>query len=261
MMRPIVFKLGLSLLCCLAPFGAGCGRDDGARENRASVNDVRASSAATTTSTARSSRESESAASAPESNVETDAKSKSESRGESESGASASGVAASDACALIEKSEVAAVQGLDVQQVQPTAQKSGDLYVSQCYYTVVSADGSKNFSVYVQLIRPDPKGARTRARREFWAARFGREGRERRREAEERGGAREEEAEAINAPVRVAGVGDEAFWLGSSRGGALYVLKRDKESVLRVTAGGEGGARADVEKAKTLAKKALARLN
>jgi len=163
-----------------------------------------------------------------------------------------------DACALIEKSEIASVQGVEVQQVQPTSQKHGDLNISQCYYTVISADGSKNLSVYVQVIQLDPKSARRDALKEFWEERFRSESRERRgEEREER--EREEEEEAINPPVRVPGIVDEAFWLGTSRGGALYVLKKDK--VLRVTVGGaDDSAKAQIEKSKTLAHKALARL-
>jgi hypothetical protein len=162
-----------------------------------------------------------------------------------------------DACALIEKSEIASVQGAEVQQVQPTSQKNGDLHISQCYYTATSADGSKNLSVFFQLIQLDSRSARQDALKEFWKERFGRESTEKRREEkEEREGGEEEEA--INAPVRVSGIGDEAFWLGTSRGGALYVLK--KEKVLRVTVGGADDAKAQIDKSKTLAKKALARL-
>jgi hypothetical protein len=155
------------------------------------------------------------------------------------------------------------VQGIEVQEVRPTSQRYGDLDVSQCYYTAVTADGARNLSVYVQLIRPGVGSAGRDALKKFWEERFGREAREgrrgereERREREERGG--EDEGERINPPLRVSGVGDEAFWLGSSRGGALYVLRKD--GVVRVTAAGSGDARDDVRRTKALAKKALARL-
>jgi len=153
-----------------------------------------------------------------------------------------------DACALIDKSEIASVQGVEVQQMQPTRQKNSDLDISQCYYTAIS--GSKNLSVYVQVIQRDPKSAPRDALKEFWKERFGSESKEKRREEKD-------EEEAINPPLRVSGVGDEAFWLGSSRGGALFVLKKDR--VVRVTVGGSD-AKAQIEKSKTLAKKALTRL-
>jgi hypothetical protein len=155
-----------------------------------------------------------------------------------------------DACALIEKLEIASVQGVEVQQLQPTSQKNSDLDISQCYYTAISADGLKNLSVYVQVIQRDSKSAPRDALKEFWKERFGRESKEKRREETD-------EEEAINPPLRVSGVGDEAFWLGSSRGGALFVLKKDR--VVRVTVGGSD-AKAQIEKSKTLAKKALTRL-
>ena len=168
-----------------------------------------------------------------------------------------------DACALVLKSEIAAVQGAEVQQAQPTMQKNGHLDISQCYYTAVSADGKKNLSVYLQVIRLNPQSSERGALKEFWEESFRRASKEKRgeeseEEREARGG--EEEEEAINPPVRVSGIGDEAYWLGSSRGGALYVLK--KKRVLRVTVGADsdGGAKAQMEKSKTLAQKALARL-
>ena len=168
-----------------------------------------------------------------------------------------SGPASLDACALIEKSEIASVQGVPVQQMQPTSQKHGDLVFSQCYYTAISADGSKNLSVYVQVIQRNSTSARRDAVKEFWEERFGRESKE--RESKEKRKEEKDEEEAINPPLRVSGVGDEAFWLGSSRGGALFVLKKGK--VLRVTVGGPNDANAQIEKSKTLAKKILTRLN
>jgi hypothetical protein len=163
-------------------------------------------------------------------------------------------VAALDACTLIEKSEIASVQGVQVQQTQPTSQTAGELNISQCYYTVI--DGSKNLSVFVQVIQRDPKSASANALKEFWEKKVVREGEE--HESKEKSAAKYEEEEELGPSLRVSGIGDEAFWLGSSRGGALYVLKKDK--LLRVSVGGTDDAKANLEKSKTLAKKALARL-
>jgi hypothetical protein len=169
---------------------------------------------------------------------------------------STSGPASLDACALIEKSEIALVQGMPVQQIQPTSQKHGDLDFSQCYYTAISADGSKNLSVYVQVIQRNPTSARRDAVKEFWEERFGRESKE--RESKEKRKEEKDEEEALNPPLKVPGVGDEAFWLGSSRGGALFVLRKDR--VVRVTVGGTDDRKTQIEKSKTLTKKALMRL-
>ncbi len=228
------FKLGISLLCFLVSLGYACQSKSGINQN---YTQGRALPPAAATPDAVGMK------------------------GEAKSEADAvSSAGAIDACALIEKSEVASVQGGEVQQMQPTSQKNGDLDISQCYYTVTSAAPSKNLSVFVQLIQLNPGSARRDALKEFWEERFGRESKEKMREEREKREQREaeEEEEAINPPSRVSGIGNEAFWLGSSRGGALYVLK--KEKVLRVTVGGADDAKAQIERSKTLAKKALARL-
>ena len=217
------FKLGISLFCFLVSLGYACESKSGIGQNPAPG--------------------------------------RAEIKGEAKpEAATASSAGALDACALIEKSEIASVQGAEVQQMQPTSQKSGDLEISQCYYTATSAAPSKNLSVFVQVIQLAAGSARRDALKEFWEERFGRESKEKKREEREKREAREEaeEEEAINPPLRVSGIGNEAFWLGSSRGGALYVLR--KEKVLRVSVGGEDDAKAQIERSKALAKKALARL-
>jgi hypothetical protein len=222
-------KLAFSLICFLVSPGNACESKPGAAQNPAHMNASRTAAAATTNP------------------VEVKSEAKSEA-------GSASSAGSLGACTLIEKSEITSVQGVQVQQMQPTSQKSGDLVISQCYYTAISADGSQNLSVFVQLIQRDPKSSRRDALKKFWEERSGRDSVEKRKEEREE----KEEEEAINPPLRVSGVGDEAFWLGSSRGGALYVLKKDR--VVRVTVGGPNDVKAQIEKSKALAKKALARL-
>ena len=74
-------------------------------------------------------------------------------------------------------------------------------------------------------------------------------------EAKERGG---EEGEPEAKPEAVAGLGDEAFWLGTGTFGVLYVL--DPEAILRISVGGPGDREAKLAQSRTLAAKALARL-
>jgi hypothetical protein len=59
-------------------------------------------------------------------------------------------------------------------------------------------------------------------------------------------------------PVKVDGIGDEAFWTGTRVGGALYVLKGN--SYIRISVGGAGDQAAKIEKSKALAASALKRL-
>jgi hypothetical protein len=74
-------------------------------------------------------------------------------------------------------------------------------------------------------------------------------------EAKERGG---EESEPEAKPEPIAGLGDEAFWLGTATFGVLYVL--DHEAILRVSVGGPGDREAKLAQSRALAAKALARL-
>jgi len=156
-----------------------------------------------------------------------------------------------DACGLLQSSEIESIQGVQVQATQPTAQKHGKLVVSQCYYTAYSADGSKNLSVYLQVIQPDAGNAQGGSVKEFWEERF-RNNKEKKRRPEH------EAEESLGPPVLVSGIGDEAFWLASDRGGALYVLKNDR--VVRVTAGAPVDGKNKIEKPKALAKKIIERL-
>ena len=199
------FKLGISLVCLLVSLGNACDSKSGAGQNPAPEGKASQTAAASTTNPAES-----------------------KSEAKSEAGP-ASSAAALDACALIEKSEIASVQGVEAQQMQPTSQKHGDLNISQCYYTVISADGSKNLSVYVQVIQLDPKSAKRDALKEFWEERFRRESKEKKREEREE----EEEEEAINPPCPY-GVGDKLSGWGQP-GARCFVEERQG---LRVTVGG-----------------------
>jgi hypothetical protein len=160
----------------------------------------------------------------------------------------ASGPGLIDACALIEKSEIAAVQGAEVQAIKPSAQMNGALAISQCYFSVTSSDGSKNLSVHLEVIQPDPKSPN--AVKEYWEKVFKEKGR--------REGEKEEEEEKRSPPQSVSGVGEEAFWLGNPKAGALYALKKGR--MVRVSVGGGDDLKTKIEKSKNLAAKVLKRI-
>ena len=65
-------------------------------------------------------------------------------------------------------------------------------------------------------------------------------------------------ADKESRPEKIAGVGDDAYWEASGIAGALYVLKQDV--ILRISVGGASDIKTKLEKSKTLAQKALARL-
>ena len=88
--------------------------------------------------------------------------------------------------------------------------------------------------------------------------------REREREKKDRdkdkkaGGSGEQEEEEGSPPQKVNGLGDDAYWIGSRVGGALYVLKGS--SYVRISIGGGADQSNKITKSKTLAQKAMARL-
>ena len=59
-------------------------------------------------------------------------------------------------------------------------------------------------------------------------------------------------------PKPIAGLGDEAFWVGDPLSGALYVLKG--EIFLRVSVGGPTDEAQKIKRARALASRALKRL-
>lgn len=149
-----------------------------------------------------------------------------------------------DACALIEASEIEAVQGVGVRQSTPSGRASDGLSVAGCYYTVISADGTKNLSVHLEVTRADPapSAGQQDVLGNLWKEKF------------EHGIAKKK----FDKPKPVDGVGEEAFWLGNNKMGALYVWRKNR--MLRVSVGGPDEEDTKIEKSKRLAEKALKRL-
>jgi hypothetical protein len=170
-----------------------------------------------------------------------------------------------DACAMLDSKEIQAVQGEPVKETKLSGQAGGGLLISQCFFTLPTFSNSISLLVAQKGDGPDAK-----APSEFWRETFQKgsaeKDREREREREKKdgdkdknaGGRREEEEEEITPPQKVTGVGDEAFWIGSRVGGALYVLKGN--AYLRISIGGSGDQTNRIAKSKTLAQKVISRL-
>ncbi len=171
-----------------------------------------------------------------------------------------------DACALISSKEIEAVQGEAVRETKLSGQAGGGLHISQCFYTLPTFSNSIS-----QLIAQKGDGTDAKDPKEFWretfvkgAAKEREREREREREKKDRdkdkkaGGRSEEEEEEGSPPQKVTGVGDDAYWIGSRVGGALYVLKGS--SYVRISIGGGSDQSNKITKSKTLAQKAMARL-
>jgi hypothetical protein len=177
-----------------------------------------------------------------------------------------------DACALLTSKEIESVQGEPLKETKLSGTAEGGFVVSQCFYTLPTFTNSISLSV---TQKGEPAGARDP--KEFWRETFkrgeererekergGEKGREREKEREKERelqkaqGRAEEEEEESAPPKKVPGIGDEAFWMGSRVGGALYVLKGN--SYVRVSVGGAGNEASKIKKSKALAQKVIGRL-
>jgi len=145
------------------------------------------------------------------------------------------------ACMLLTKEEVEAVQGEPFKDTKPSGQSAAGLLVSQCYFETPMPVNS----VVLTVTRKADSGGNPK---ESWREIFHREGPSRKKE----------EAEEEKQPLKIDGLGDEAFWTGTRVGGALYVLKGN--CYIRISVGGAGSPEQKIEKSKTLAADVLKRL-
>jgi hypothetical protein len=171
-----------------------------------------------------------------------------------------------DACATLNSKEIEAVQGEPVKETKLSGQAGGGMQISQCFFTLPTFSNSISL-----LVAQKGDGADAKDPKEFWRETFQKgaaeeKEREREREREKKDrdkdkkarGRGEEEEEEGTPPQKVSGVGDDAYWTGSRVGGALYVLKGN--AYLRISIGGAGDQTSRINKSKTLAQKAIARL-
>ena len=164
-----------------------------------------------------------------------------------------------DACALITKEEIEAIQGSPITEAKSNESSDGEFRVSHCFYT--AKEYSQSVSLAVTQSNPERPGKRTP--KDFWKETFGRfSGDEAASEKEKKEttepGHEKEEGERSASPKKIDGIGDEAFWTGNRVGGVLYVLK--KEVFIRISLGGSDTPEARINKSKALAEKALGRL-
>ncbi len=143
-----------------------------------------------------------------------------------------------DPCALLTKEDLKTVQGEEMKEASRSDQPSPDYIATQCYYSLPTAANS----VVINLTMQKPGG---KSVKELWEGMF------------EKGKAGEEEEDQAK-PEKISGLGQESFWLASRVGGALFVLKKD--TIFRISVGGAGDVKTKLNKSKTLASKALARL-
>jgi len=161
---------------------------------------------------------------------------------------------AADPCKLLTGADIKAVQGDAVQETKPSTQPSGGLVMSQCLFHTTNP--SKSVSVAIA-------SAGSSSPRAFWQKQFqsadptSEEKEHEKTVAEHKQGKHEEDEESTR-PRKIAGVGEQAYWVGSPMVGALYVLKGN--SFLRISVGGVREEPARIQKSVTLARLALKRM-
>lgn len=161
-----------------------------------------------------------------------------------------------DVCALLTRAEIETVQGDPVEETKSSAQPSGGLLMSPCFFR--TATFAK--SVSLALATPDPAKPSALTPREFWRKQF--HPPEQEEEEKPTGGKAPKKPEPehekeLQKPRVIDGLGEEAYWVGNPITGALYVLQGD--SFLRISVGGIREESARIEKSKALARAALKR--
>ena len=149
-----------------------------------------------------------------------------------------------DPCRLLTDAEVRAVQGHAPTQKIPSEQPAGSFRFTQCFYRTPELSSSVSVALGIPVTDSKRSGPR-----DYWQAQF---------KCDERD-EREESDEKKKEPRRLAGLGDEAFWVGDPVTGALYVLRG--EVFLRVSVGGSPDQAQKIKRARTLATYALKRLD
>ena len=148
--------------------------------------------------------------------------------------------APADACALLSADDVRSVQQTTLKESKPSVYTAHGLRYEQCVFA--AADFAH--SVSLSLISGDADGTRA-----FWSTTF----HPQRTEAALARATRKKDL-----PRQITGLGDDAFWTGDTRTGALYVLTGDR--VLRISVGGASDEAERLRRSRALAGAALGRL-
>ena len=148
-----------------------------------------------------------------------------------------------DPCSLLTKSEIQVVQGHAPAQNVPSEQPAGSFLFTQCFYRTPEFTSSVSVAVGIPLATDSKRsGPRQYWQQQFHAPVSAAPGRKKK-----------------EPPKPIAGLGDEAFWVGDPKTGALYVLKG--EVFLRLSVGGPGDQTEKIKRARALASHVLKRLS
>lgn len=161
------------------------------------------------------------------------------------------------ACALLASKEIEAVQGEPLKESISQLQSTAGMNLSQCVFHTPTA--AKSVSLELATVNHSNSSGATPSK--FWRSQFHssdlRE-KELPADAKPAKGLMTEPQNEERKPRRIDGVGEEAYWVGNSVAGMLYVLQGDV--FLRLSVGGVREESARLEKSKALARAAIRRL-
>ena len=157
-----------------------------------------------------------------------------------------------DACAMLTSQDIKSIQGEALKETKLSESSAEGFNVSQCFFTLPTFTDSISL-----VITQRAEGAGARDPRQFWKENFHPD-KERTNDGDRERGGKKEEGEESRPPLKISGIGDEAFWMASRAAGILYVLKGS--SYIRLSIGGRGDQQARITKSKALARKVIARL-
>lgn len=149
-----------------------------------------------------------------------------------------------DACTLFSKEEILAVLGEEPTETKKLDQTDHGFHVSMCLFAMPTAANSITLRLVERAAGPDARDPR-----QAWNESFSRE----KLEGMEPGG---EEGPLLLE--RIAGLGDDAYWRGQPKGGALYVLKGN--AYIRISLTDTRNKEAALQKCSALAEMVLRRL-
>ncbi len=155
-----------------------------------------------------------------------------------------------DACGLLTSSDIQSVQGEAVIDSKLSSTSQRGVNVSQCFFTLPTFANSISLSLTTR-----GEGKEAQDPKAVWNDTFREEHRDSDNQKQDRT-ADEDEASAPHQ--KVPGLGQDAYWIGSRVGGALYVLKGN--SFIRISVGGAGDQAAKVRKSQMLAQKILPKI-
>ena len=142
-----------------------------------------------------------------------------------------------EACSLLTSEEIEAVQGEPLKETKPSEKSDRGIVLSECFFVLPTFSNSVTLTLGQRGTAPGSRGVM-----QFWDESF----------------VSAKDQPKVGPARKITGLGDDAYWLGDERMGALFVLKGSR--YFRISVGGPGNQEAKTERSRKLAEKALTRL-